>query len=301
MLGVDFVFFDDSKSSNSNIQQNNQIHQNFNPVPHIEKIDNFKPISIYDQFGQSNQSNNNYPIYDSYCDTGKKHIYDNSYINKNESAPEYVPYDDINKPSEEVRKFDPEFRTGESYNQQMQYIIREKKELAYNENIEFSSISQQVKYSYNLKVSSVEVRCPNSTLTFTLKTLKSNTSLMFDYSYTDNRMRVCSPKFEENRVLLKDGTSVVRGYKVYDFDSKKIILKNKENIQGIENDFTNIEEVSISGDNCVVFFEDNLFNGKNIKIKATGLSKVYLGKSTVKGITIECQMGFVDSSNIIKQ
>jgi len=61
-----------------------------------------------------------------------------------------------------------------------------------------------------------------------------------------------------------------------------------------------VTSVSISGDYGFVTFENGFFDGKDIKIKVRGLTKVGLGNSCVRSINIDSQMGTIDSSNITK-
>ncbi len=92
----------------------------------------------------------------------------------------------------------------------------------------------------------------------------------------------------------------MKGYKVYDFDNNSILVKNKVSLNSIENDLSEVTSVSISGDYGFVTFENGFFDGKDIKIKVRGLTKVGLGNSCVRSINIDSQMGTLDSSNITK-
>jgi hypothetical protein len=113
-------------------------------------------------------------------------------------------------------------------------------------------------------------------------------------------MRVLTPIFSENRVLMKDGSSVVNGYKVTDFDNNSILIRNKASVNSIENIFSDVSTVKIFGDYGFVSFENGFFDGKDVFIKARGLSKISLGTSKVKSINLDIQMASIDSSHISK-
>ena len=149
---------------------------------------------------------------------------------------------------------------------------------------------------YKLKIVTIELRCPETNIIVEKNQIRSNKPIIFDYS--NNTIRILTPIFNENRVLLKDGSSVINGYNVTNFEDTNILIKNKLSLNYFENDMMEVNRVNIFGDYCTVDFEDGIFEGKDINVKARGLSKISLGKSTVKSIKVDTRLASVDCLNI---
>jgi hypothetical protein len=190
----------------------------------------------------------------------------------------------------------PAYGTG-NYYQKMDYFVKDEK-VPISESEEYFLALPNNNNGFNLKVENLELNCSDCSVIITKKMIKFNQPIIFDY--LNKTMRVLIPVFNENRILNKDGTSFVKGYKVYDFDNNSILVKNKVSLNSIENDLSEVTSVSISGDYGFVTFENGFFDGKDIKIKVRGLTKIGLGNSSVKSINIDTQMGTIDSSNITK-
>ena len=177
----------------------------------------------------------------------------------------------------------------------MDYLVKDEKVPIFEDDSFFIALPQS--NGFQLKVDSIEFCCPDCTVSVSKNQIKFNQPIIFDYA--NNTMRILTPIFNENRILMKDGSSAVKGFKILDFDSNTILVKNKVTLNSIINEF-NISRVTISGDYGFVTFEDGIFEGKDIYIHARGLSKIFLGKSNVKSIEINSQMASVDSSKITK-
>ena len=193
------------------------------------------------------------------------------------------------------RQYFPAYGTG-NYHQKMDYLVKDEK-VPISEKEEYFIALPNSSNRYDLKVQNLEINCPDCTVIVAKQMIKFNQPILFDYS--NMTMRVLIPVFNENRILNKDGSSFVNGYKVNDFDNNIILVKNKVTVNSIENDLSEVTSVSISGDYGFVTFENGFFDGKDVRIKVRGLTKLVLGKSLVKSINIDSQMGKVDASNII--
>ena len=193
------------------------------------------------------------------------------------------------------RQHFPTYAKG-NYKQNMSYFIKDDK-VPLSKNASYY-IALPKHDGYGLMVESLELRCSDCTVSVNKNQIEFSNPIIFDYS--NNIMRIMTPTLIENRILLKDGSSVVNGYKLLDFDNNDILIKNKATLKVLINDMRDINNLAIFGDYNFITFENDIFNGKNIKIKVRGFSKINLGESNVKSVEIDSQMASVNSSKINK-
>jgi len=72
----------------------------------------------------------------------------------------------------------------------------------------------------------IEIKCINTTLF--VKNNEIISTLPILVNLTNGVLRIWSPEYTENRISYTDGTTLVNGYYVFDYDGNKILVKNKE-------------------------------------------------------------------------
>ena len=312
--------FQNFQGQQPNFNNNNFINQQF---PQYNQINS--------QFHQSNQSPfNNQPINNSNCflnsNTYTQQNFqfqnsqfnenfmqssgiDNSKLNYNYPVNPEVNYDFIqttnynidgmnsSKPVLNGRVYELEYKQG-NYNQELLDVNEDHAPTSDVERYFLELPGKQLK-GFDLKVDAILMRCPNATIEISKDKITCSHPIVFDLKSTT--MRIVTPTFEENRILMKDGNSIVNGFYVNDFDSNKILLRNKEEIKTIENNFSTVSQLHVFGDFCKVIVDDGFFDGKEVDFKARGLSNISLGKSKVKSFQSDSKMAKVDEKGIIKE
>lgn len=129
---------------------------------------------------------------------------------------------------------------------------------------------------------------------------KITTSKHVLLSLTSNTLKIWDAYYTENRIMAMDGSTVVNGYFVRDFDDNQILVRNKINMNefAIKICSSNFD-IDFRGDNCTVLCDNNLFDGLNINIKARGYSKINLGTSKFASIHQNIQItdvSFLDNN-----
>jgi hypothetical protein len=122
----------------------------------------------------------------------------------------------------------------------------------------------------------IEIKCINTTLF--VKNNEIISTLPILVNLTNGVLRIWSPEYTENRISYTDGTTLVNGYYVFDYDGNKILVKNKEIMKQFYINFS-LSNIVILGDWSIIEFEDNLFNEKDISLKARCYNKINMGKS----------------------
>jgi hypothetical protein len=122
----------------------------------------------------------------------------------------------------------------------------------------------------------IEIKCINTTLF--IKNNEIITSLPILVNLTNDVLRIWSPEYIENRISYTDGTTLVNGYYVFDYDGNKILVENKEIMKQFYINFS-LSNIVILGDWSIIEFDDNLFDGKDISLKARCYNKINIGKS----------------------
>ena len=100
----------------------------------------------------------------------------------------------------------PTYTTG-NYYQKIDYNVK-------NEQIPIGEVDSHFialpnSSGFQLKIENIEISCPDCTVSVMKNQIKFNEPIIFDYS--NSTMRILTPVFKENRVLMKDGSSVVNG------------------------------------------------------------------------------------------
>ena len=122
----------------------------------------------------------------------------------------------------------------------------------------------------------IEIKCTNTTLF--VKNNEIISTLPILVNLTNGVLRIWSPEYTENRISYTDGTTLINGYYVFDYDGNKILVKNKEIMKQFYINFS-LSNIVILGDWSIIEFEDNLFDGKDISLKARCYNKINMGKS----------------------
>jgi hypothetical protein len=122
----------------------------------------------------------------------------------------------------------------------------------------------------------IEIKCINTTLF--VKNNEIISTLPILVNLTNGVLRIWSPEYTENRISYTDGTTLINGYYVFDYDGNKILVKNKEIMKQFYINFS-LSNIVILGDWSIIEFEDNLFNEKDISLKARCYNKINMGKS----------------------
>lgn len=122
----------------------------------------------------------------------------------------------------------------------------------------------------------IEIKCTNTTLFVKNNEIISTLPILINL--TNGVLRIWSPEYTENRISYTDGTTLVYGYYVFDYDGNKILVKNKEIMKQFYINFS-LSNIVILGDWSIIEFEDNLFDGKDISLKARCYNKINMGKS----------------------
>jgi len=249
---------------------------------------------VYPQFQNQNQNQNQYPQFQN----------QNQNQNQNQSQSQnQKPTTDVGDfPSWELhlnntndpRQYFPNYSTG-NYEQKMEHLKDEKLPVF---PIDSYFIVPNPKNAYMPSITTLELNCPDSNVIIGKGLIKSSQPIIFDYA--NQTMRVITPQFKENRILLKDGTSVLNGYKINDADSNEILIRNKVTLNLIEIDLSKLTKLVFSGDCSEVFIEDGFFEDKDAIVKIRGLSKIKLGVSKVKNLKIDSQLASIDSTGITK-
>eukprot|EP00340_Litonotus_pictus_P008416 CAMPEP_0170521366 /NCGR_PEP_ID=MMETSP0209-20121228/6696_1 /TAXON_ID=665100 ORGANISM="Litonotus pictus, Strain P1" /NCGR_SAMPLE_ID=MMETSP0209 /ASSEMBLY_ACC=CAM_ASM_000301 /LENGTH=315 /DNA_ID=CAMNT_0010808173 /DNA_START=154 /DNA_END=1101 /DNA_ORIENTATION=- len=265
-----------SNSNNNNYNSNsNNTHSIYNDLQSIKKLEN--STSDLSNFNVNSNINSNFQ---------------QQTTSISDNFPAATEDEDKCKP--DPRVYDPDYMQG-NYTQIMDHFNEDQAPTSKVENY-FLALPGKKMIGFNLKVESILIRCPDATIVLCKDKLASNFPIIFDYK--SNTIRVVTPTFDENRVLMKDGSSINNGFYVQDFDGNKILLKNREEITSIENYMGEVSRLHIFGDLCEIIVEDGFFDGKHVDIKARGLSKIDLGRSAVKSISKDVQMAKVDDSKI---
>lgn len=134
------------------------------------------------------------------------------------------------------------------------------------------------------------IRSSNNQFVITKNMIKVTKPILT--SFSGGVLKIWNADFTENRLMSMDGSTIVNGYNVRDFDDSVVKVNNKINIMEVMINLGNLKEIDFQGDSSNIIFEDGVFNNlnninninninKNIVVKARGYSKISLGSSNV--------------------
>lgn len=139
------------------------------------------------------------------------------------------------------------------------------------------NIDGLVDYPFNTNsdygtINNLNIFLNNTTLVITKNSLVANKPIMIEIR--DKSLYIWSGVYLENKILNNKGSSIVDGYKVNDFDGKRIkVIKmfeyTKWNICKLS-----LSNIFIKGENNNFSIEDNIYNS-DVSIKLTGLNHTF--------------------------
>jgi len=124
---------------------------------------------------------------------------------------------------------------------------------------------------------SLHIKCSNNNVSVYKDKIKTSKPVLVDV--IGGCLRLWDAYYSDIRNIILDGSTVLVGYHVRDFEDNKILVKNKIVMTEFPINFLKIDHIEFQGDESNITFDDDLFNGKNVKFKSRGFSKVNLGRS----------------------
>ena len=135
------------------------------------------------------------------------------------------------------------------------------------------------------KITTFVIRSSGTTITVSNDRVVASKPVLIDL-VSDNRiLRMWDAVYTEVRAMRMDGTSVVTGYSVHDFDENKQVVKDRVLPTQFPINLDLCTTIDFQGDQTDLVFDPSLFDGKDCHIKARGYSTVNLGGSKFTNLT----------------
>lgn len=161
--------------------------------------------------------------------------------------------------------------------EQLRHTVQIDKSLQDVQELEFEIIKFPYTYENIPRVARLSIRCSDNTITILNDKIITTKPVLINVSI--NELKIWDAYYTENRNMVMDGTTVLNGYTVRDFDDKKIFVKDKIIMKEFPVNLVNMNYIDFQGDESEIIFENNIFNDKIVTIKSRGYSKINLGMS----------------------
>ena len=144
-------------------------------------------------------------------------------------------------------------------------------------------------YPYNTrcesKITSINLNVNNTTIHLSKNMISSDKNILIDVK--DNCLCVWTTVFSENRKLTTNGSSVVDGYRMLDFEGKNVKVDNEFKFISWNLNNVYLDNLIIKGNNNIVNVDSDLYNdNKNVNYKIYGKNTVNFSKYDYDSVNI---------------
>lgn len=88
---------------------------------------------------------------------------------------------------------------------------------------------------------------------------------IYTFAQKQSTLYIWNPYYTENMVMNRDGSSEQFGYNMRTYNKDILIVKEKTSIMELNCDFSNVENITIEGDNCTIHLA-KVFKDNNVKL-----------------------------------